>query len=102
MTTAFMAAEKITLPFSNEQCIVYDLSGQGRYREQWQYFYPDVDGIFFVVDSSDLTRISIVQEVLHEIARHPGIQGRAIPFVILANKQDEPNAIDEVKLRRII
>jgi len=43
-----------------------------------------------------------VQEVLHEIARHPGIQGRAIPFVILANKQDEPNAIDEVKLRRII
>jgi len=27
MTTAFMAVEKITLPFSNDQCIVYDLSG---------------------------------------------------------------------------
>jgi ADP-ribosylation factor-like protein 6 len=85
-TTAFMAVEKITLPFSSDQCIVYDLSGQGRYREQWQYFYPDVDGIFFVVDASDLTRISIVQEVLHEMARHPGLKGRQIPFVILANK----------------
>jgi len=26
-TTAFMAVEKITLPFSSDQCIVYDLSG---------------------------------------------------------------------------
>ena len=102
MTTAFMAVEKITLPFSNDQCIVYDLSGQGRYREQWQYFYPDVDGIFFVVDATDLTRISIVQEVLQEIARHPGLKGRSIPFVILANKQDDDNALDEVKLRRVI
>ena len=53
MTTAFINVEKITLPLSNETCIVYDMSGQGRYREQWQYFYPDIDGIFFVIDATD-------------------------------------------------
>jgi len=64
------------------------MSGQGRYREQWQYFYPDVDGIFFVIDSTDKDRLNVVAEVLHEMAKHPGLQGRQIPFVILANKID--------------
>ena len=85
-TTPFLNVEKVTLSSNNEHCIVYDVSGQGRYREQWQYFYPDVDGIFFVVDSADLERISIATEILYEMARHPGLQGRKIPFVILGNK----------------
>ena len=76
MTTAFINVEKITLPLSNETCIVYDMSGQGRYREQWQYFYPDIDGIFFVIDATDKERLSVAAEVLHEMARHPGLQGR--------------------------
>jgi ADP-ribosylation factor-like protein 6 len=86
MTTPFLNVEKIALPSTQEQCIVYDLSGQGRYREQWQYFYPDVDAVFYVVDSTDLERISINQEILHEMARHPGLQGRRIPFIIMGNK----------------
>jgi len=36
------------------------------------------------------------------MARHPGLQGRNIPFVILANKQDDDAAIDEIKLRRVL
>mgnify|MGYP001082844807 CR=1 FL=1 len=52
---------------------MYDISGQGRYREQWQYFYPDVDGIFFVIDSTDKDRLNVVAEVLHEMAKHPGL-----------------------------
>lgn len=59
VTTPFINVEKVCLPHSNDQCIVYDLSGQGRYREQWQFFYPDVDGIFYVVDSTDLDRVSV-------------------------------------------
>ena len=55
------------------QCVVYDLSGQGRYRDNWSFFYPDVDGIMFVVDSTDKERLPIVVEVLEEMARHPGL-----------------------------
>ena len=96
MTTSFINVEVLRLPGSGSDCIVYDMSGQGRYRESWSFFYPDVDGIFFVIDCADRDRISIANEVLLEIARPPGLARRDIPLIILANKQDAENAIDEV------
>jgi ADP-ribosylation factor-like protein 6 len=59
MTTPFLNVEYVTMTGTSEKCIVYDLSGQGRYREQWQYFYPDVDGIVYVIDATDTERLSI-------------------------------------------
>lgn len=101
-TTPYINIEKITLPFSNSACVVYDLSGQGRYRENWSFFYPDVDGIFFVVDTADRERLSVVQEILLQIAKHPGLRDRRIPFIILANKQDLDDAVDELMLRKVL
>ena len=40
----------------------------------------------FVVDSTDKDRLSIIVEMLEEMARHPGLKNRRIPFLILANK----------------
>ena len=71
MTTPFINVEVVKL--KNRECIVYDMSGQGRYRESWSFFYPDVDGIFFVIDTSDKERISIAAEVLEKMAVHPGL-----------------------------
>ena len=45
-----------------------------------------MDAIFYVIDATDLERMSINQEILHETARHPGLQGRRIPFIIMGNK----------------
>jgi GTPase SAR1 family protein len=59
---------------------------QGRYRENWSFFYPDVDGIFFVVDSADKERLSIVQEILMEMSKHAVLRAREIPVIVLANK----------------
>ena len=36
------------------------------------------------------------------MARHPGLDKRSIPVVILANKQDADNHVDELTLRKII
>ena len=87
-TTPYINIEKVFLPESSMPCIVYDMSGQGRYRDNWQFFYPDVDGIIFVVDASDHDRIPIVAEVLELMSCHPNLLRRKIPFIILANKQD--------------
>ena len=54
-----MSLEKVKEPKKNMDTLILDMSGQGRYRESWSYFYPDVDAIFFVVDSADKDRISI-------------------------------------------
>lgn len=72
-TTPYINIEKIKLPEGSMPCVVYDISGQGRYRDQWSFFYPDVDGIMFVVDASDKDRLPIVAEILEEMARHSGL-----------------------------
>ena len=61
-----------------------------------------MDGIFFVIDASDLQRLSVAQEVLQEMARHPGLINRQIPLIILSNKQDLPDKVDELQLRQIL
>ena len=113
-STPFINIEKILLPDGSMPCVVYDLSGQvsfphffdfllqGRYRESWSFFYPDVDGILFVVDASDHERLSVVVEILEVMARHPCLVDRKIPFIILANKSDCPEAIDEAELRKVL
>ena len=52
-----------------------------------------------MVDASDYQRLSVAQEVLQEMARHSGLAGRHIPFIILSNKQDMPEKVDELQLR---
>ena len=101
-STPYINIEKFNLPGHSMPCVVYDLSGAGRYRENWSFFYPDVDGILFVVDCADKDRLPIVVEVLEEMARHPGLADRKIPFLICANKQDHPDAIDDNTLRKFI
>ena len=101
-STPFINMEKIVLPETSQPCVVYDMSGQGRYRQNWSYFYPEVDGVFFVVDSTDQDRLQIVQEMLEEMAKHPGFVGRQIPFIIVNNKTDCPEAMDDQELRKYV
>ena len=56
----------------------------------------------FVVDCTDKERLSIVQEILENMANHPNLVKRKIPFLILANKQDDDSAINEIDLRKYI
>jgi GTPase SAR1 family protein len=70
------------------------MSGQGRYRVNWISFYAEIDGVFFVVDSTDYDRLSIVQEMLGYIAEEPLFQNREIPFLVVLNKKDEPGALE--------
>ena len=75
---------------------------QGRYRDNWSFFYPDVDGILFVVDAADKERLPVVVEVLEEMAKHPGLAKREIPFVILGNKNDLNDAVDAKSLEKFL
>ena len=54
-----------------------------------------MDGIIFVVDATDKDRLPIVAEVIEDMAKHPNLQNRKIPFMICLNKVDMDTAIDE-------
>ncbi|XP_016055166.1 PREDICTED: ADP-ribosylation factor-like protein 6 isoform X2 [Miniopterus natalensis] len=52
---------------------VFDMSGQGRYRNLWEHYYKDGQAIIFVIDSSDRLRMVVAKEELDTLLNHPGI-----------------------------
>lgn len=53
-------------------------------------------GVIYVVDSSDYERMEEARDVLHNLVSHSKISGK--PLIILANKQDNDDALDEIDL----
>ena len=69
---------------------VWDVGGQEKIRRLWKHYYANNNGLFYVVDSTDVERIKESAEELHGIIEFSEMHG--VPVVILANKQDLPNA----------
>ena len=47
------------------------MSGQGRYRNLWEHYYKECQGIIFVVDSSDKLRMVVAKDELDMLLQHP-------------------------------
>mmetsp|Transcript_17016 Transcript_17016/g.22074 ORF Transcript_17016/g.22074 Transcript_17016/m.22074 type:complete len:128 (+) Transcript_17016:74-457(+) len=43
---------------------IWDMSGQGKYRQLWHLYAGQVDGIIFVIDLCDAKRIAVVHKEL--------------------------------------
>jgi len=50
---------------------VIDCSGLGRHRDNWRIFYPECDGVIFVIDAADSKRLSIVQKCIRDFLEDP-------------------------------
>jgi len=72
---------------------MWDLGGQERLRALWPHYFGQTDGVVFVVDSSDIDRIETVKTELHTLMSHKDLNEK--PFLILANKQDLPMALNK-------
>lgn len=76
----------------------FDMSGQGRYRELWENYYKDCEGIIFVIDSSDKLRLAVVKDELDLLIQHPDIVAKCIPILFLANKKDLRDGMSSIKI----
>ena len=72
---------------------VLDMSGESKYRDLWQSNATNqsekdqINGIIFVIDSSDKMRIRVARSELEMILENKNISSQ-IPFLFLANKND--------------
>ena len=46
-----------TVEFKNIKFNVWDVGGQDKIRTLWRHYYPNTQGLIFVVDSSDRARV---------------------------------------------
>lgn len=54
----------VCFPDRNVGFTAFDMSGQGRYRNLWEHYYKECQGIVFVVDSSDKLRMVVAKDEL--------------------------------------
>ena len=71
---------------------MYDMSGQGKYRNLWEHNYKHAKGIIFVIDSADTARMVIAKNELDLLLNHKDIANSTIPILFFANKKDLPKA----------
>ncbi|CAH0547616.1 unnamed protein product [Brassicogethes aeneus] len=86
----------INLKFLSYNVDIYDLGGAAGIRGIWNKYFTDAHGVIFVVDSSDISRLEEAKLALFNILSNEKIAGK--PLLILANKQDFENALDEVDI----
>ncbi|KAK7503066.1 hypothetical protein BaRGS_00005692 [Batillaria attramentaria] len=92
-TLGFRSAKFV---FGRYDITLYDVGGGKSMRPVWKNYFPEVYGVIYMVDSSTPDRMEEARETLRESLEHPHVTGK--PVLLLANKQDKPEALDEVDL----
>lgn len=87
-----------TFKIKNLNLTAFDMSGQGRYRNLWEHYYHDAQGVVFVIDSTDALRMVVVKDELELLLQHKDIKGRQVPILFFANKMDLKDALSSVKV----
>ena len=80
------------------EIVSWDLGGASCMRKLYEYYYPNTDGIIFIIDSHDKDRFDDAIECFQEILEADELKN--CPILIMANKQDlnETISSDEISL----
>jgi len=75
-----------TIEYKKVKFTVWDVGRQDKIRAFWKHFFPNTQGLIFVVDSSDKDRIELAKEELHKLLGEEELKDAFL--LVFANKQD--------------
>lgn len=85
---------------SNAKLVFWDLGGQIGLRTIWEKYYEEAHAMIYVIDASCPSSFEDAKSALEKVLRHDDLRGA--PLLILANKQDLPDAVSSEELARYL
>ncbi|XP_006876988.1 PREDICTED: ADP-ribosylation factor-like protein 11-like [Chrysochloris asiatica] len=76
---------------------LWDVGGQTQLRASWKDYLEGMDILVYVLDSTDAARLPEAVAELREVLENPNMA--SIPFLVLANKQEAPDALPLLEIR---
>jgi len=87
-----------TLEYNGISFRVWDVGGQGELRPLLRHYLYGVQGVVFVVDSSDREWILRAKDLLNIILDEDQFRNRDLALLVFANKQDRPNVMSAAEI----
>ncbi|XP_004140779.1 ADP-ribosylation factor-related protein 1 [Cucumis sativus] len=84
----------------NAKLVFWDLGGQPGLRSIWEKYYEEAHAVIYVIDAACPSKFEDSKSALEKVLRHEDLQGA--PLLVLANKQDLPEAVSAEELSRYL
>lgn len=88
------------LVIGNVRFKTHDLGGHQAARRLWKQYYAGVDGVVFLVDTTNVERFREAREELDALLQEEALTN--VPFLILGNKIDAPGACSEIQFKQTL
>ena len=76
---------------------IWDVGGQKSLRSYWRNYFDQTDGLVWVVDSSDVMRLSDCRDELNSLLVEERLAGATL--LVFANKQDLEGSLSAEEIR---
>lgn len=97
-TTPTVGFNYETFVYKGTSFDIWDTGGQDKLRDLWRHYYEEVDGVLFVVDSTDEDRLNEAKEELHKAMRDIHLKDAFL--CVLANKRDLENCMSSEQMKQ--
>jgi len=93
-------ATNAQITYKNTVFTAHDVGGHKEARKIWKDYFDGVDGIIYIIDTSDKKRLYETKDELNYVLLDETIVTK--PILILGNKIDKNDAISEPQLRTLL
>nr|CCA26955.1 ADPribosylation factor 2 putative [Albugo laibachii Nc14] len=89
-----------TFEYQSYHLNIWDVGGQQSIRSYWRNYFEQTDGLVWVIDSADRSRLEDCKRELFSLLTQEKLAGASI--LIFANKQDLPGALPVTSIAKVL